>query len=137
MRQLKRLVGLTNCERCLLARAFMVVGITRVALWILPVDGVRRVATKAAGLGSYPVPVDRSAWAVHVVSRYVPGATCLTQALAVQALLISSGYASRVEIGVAREAGKLEAHAWVICDGQIVVGGPEVKRYLRLATWDR
>jgi transglutaminase superfamily protein len=132
MRRLKRLAGLTGWERCLLGRAVLVVGITRVALWILPVDVVRRIAARAVLPAGNPIPVDRSAWAVKAVSRYVPGATCLTQALAAQALLKSGGHESRVQIGVLRDAGKFEAHAWVICRDQIVVGGPEVARYVRL-----
>jgi Transglutaminase-like superfamily len=132
MRRLKRLAGLTTSERFLLVRALLVVSITRVALWILPVDAARRIAARAAAPAGKHIPVDRSAWAVKAVSRYIPGATCLTQALAAQALLTSSGHDSRVEIGVVREAGRFEAHAWVICQDQIVVGGNEVARYVRL-----
>ena len=132
MRRLKRLASLTIRERSLLRRALLVVSITRVALWIVPVAAARRIAARAAAPAGNAIAVDRVAWAVKAASRYVPGATCLTQALAAQALLKSSGHESRVEIGVVREAGKFEAHAWVVCRDQIVVGGPAVARYVRL-----
>jgi hypothetical protein len=136
MRRLRRLVAMTREERSLLLRAVFTVSATRVALWILPIEAVRRIVARAARTRGNPVPVDSSAWAVTVVSRYVPGATCLTQALAVQALLTRSGHGSRLEIGVAREAGRFEAHAWVVCGDRIVVGGPEVERYVRLTGWE-
>ena len=47
--------------------------------------------------------LEQMVWAVTVVSRYLPGATCLTQALAAQALLTQSGFPSQVEIGVAKD----------------------------------
>jgi hypothetical protein len=68
-------------------------------------------------------------WAVRVATRCVPDASCLPQALAAQVLLTWYGYASRLHIGVVLE-GRFEAHAWVECNGSIVVGGAnESARY--------
>ena len=133
MRQLKRLAGLTNRERALLLRTFFVVGIARLSLWLLPVAAARRVVM-ATSVGPCEASPAQSVWAVKLVSRYLPHATCLTQAIAVQALLASIGQGSRVEIGVAKDAGKFEAHAWVTCGDEIVIGGPNVARYSRLTT---
>jgi hypothetical protein len=56
-------------------------------------------------------------------SRFVPEASCLTQALTAQVLLKREGFDPRLQIGVARDAaGAFKAHAWVECGGQIVVG---------------
>ena len=134
MRRLKRFMGLTTVERSLLFRALFVVGTARMALWSLPVAAARRLVAAAAGVMD-PAYADKSVWAVKVASRYIPRATCLTQALAVQAMLARAGRDSRVEIGVAKEAGQFEAHAWVVCTDQILIGGPDVSRYSRLTTW--
>jgi hypothetical protein len=53
----------------------------------------------------------------------VPGATCLSQALAAQTLFLRQGYPAELHIGVAKnETGQLEAHAWVESEGQVVIG---------------
>jgi hypothetical protein len=74
---------------------------------------------------------------VRLASRYVPRATCLTQALTAQMLLGWAGLNSRLHIGV-RLDGKFEAHAWVEGPGRIVVGGREgVASYVPILTLDR
>jgi len=136
MRRLKRLTQLTLAERRVLIRVLLVVGMARAALWLLPVKAVRRVVTRAA-TGVAGDSVEQLVWAVRVVSRYLPGATCLTQALAGQALLTQSGFPSQVEIGVAKDGlHHLHAHAWVVCQGQVVLGGRDVERYNSLMVWD-
>lgn len=135
MRRLKRLAGLTNHDRSLLLRALFVAGVARGALWVLPVATARRLVAAAAVVPK-EASAERFVWAVKTVSRYLPMATCLTQALTVQALLARAGHKSRVEIGVAKEAGRFEAHAWVVCRDKIVIGGPSVERYSRLTAWE-
>jgi hypothetical protein len=131
-RRLKRWLSLTAGERVLLLRALFVLGLARLSLWTVSVNAARRIVAAGVGSGG-ATSVERLVWAVKVTSRYVPGATCLTQALALQALLAQAGHESRVEIGVAKNANQLEAHAWVICRNHIVIGGPEIARYSRLA----
>jgi Transglutaminase-like superfamily len=65
---------------------------------------------------------------VGVVSRYVPRATCLTQALAGQVLLKHYGYPDLVHVGVTKGEGKgtFQAHAWPEIDGKMVLGESEV-----------
>jgi hypothetical protein len=134
MRRLKRLARLTNVERLLLLRVWFVVWVARVSLWLLPTPMVRKVVKHTASI-AHETSIERSIWAIKVMSRYVLRATCLTQALAAQALLARAGRESHVEIGVAKDSGKFEAHAWVVCGTQIVIGGPNVERYSRLASW--
>jgi hypothetical protein len=57
-------------------------------------------------------------------SRYVPGSTCLAQALAGQWLLLGEGYAPELRIGVSTANG-FEAHAWLELEGKVLIGGPE------------
>ena len=136
MRRLKRLKRLTRCELRLLLRAAIVVAIVRTALWLIPFAFVRRLVARTVAVPEQ-IPVERCVWAVKVTSRCLPRATCLTQALALQALLAREGRKSRVEIGVAKNTiGAFEAHAWVICENQIVMGGSGIARYERLTAWE-
>jgi len=135
MRRLKRFVQLTGAEKRILIRVLFVVGVARAALCVVSTDNARSVASKAAtgAAGS----VEQMVWAVQVVSRYLPGANCLTQALAAQALLTASGFPAQVEIGVAKDDfRRLQAHAWVICHGQVVLGGQEPNHYNSMIVWD-
>lgn len=110
----------------------------RLGLWLLPLATLRCLLTKLKP--SEPISREGSAniekivWAVSVASRYVPAATCLTQALAGQILLAQHGEPALLQIGVAKnEAGDLEAHAWVESRGRIVIGDSrELFRYTRL-----
>jgi hypothetical protein len=68
------------------------------------------------------------------VAVAVPRATCLTQALATMILLGQEGHHSRMFIGVSRGEGqRMDAHAWVECSGEVIVGGPVPDRSARLA----
>lgn len=57
-------------------------------------------------------------------SRYVPGSTCLVQALAGQWLLLGEGYSPELRIGVSTANG-FEAHAWLELEGKVLIGGPD------------
>lgn len=64
------------------------------------------------------------AWGVVACSHFVPGATCLTQALAGQYLMARHNYRSIVRIGIERDNHKnMKAHAWLISGGFVVLGG--------------
>jgi len=128
MRRLKRFAQLTPTEKRILIRVLFVVGLARAGLSFFSTDTARKIAAKAATGASGSL--EQVVWAVTVVSRYLPGATCLTQALAAQALLTQSGFPSQVEIGVAKdELRRLKAHAWVVCHGQVVLGGQQSSHY--------
>jgi hypothetical protein len=74
------------------------------------------------------------AWAIDRGSRSVPYASCLTQALAAQVLMGLYGYAAEIHIGVARNAANaFAAHAWVVSQGELLVGGAGVDGYQRIA----
>jgi hypothetical protein len=65
-----------------------------------------------------------------VASWIVPGATCLTQALATQIQLGRHGHKGRVHIGVALDPQDgFQAHAWIESGGVLLAGGSEAGRY--------
>ena len=120
-----------------LARALVAVVVVRAGLRVLPFRWWDRIADQmpaarsARPAGASARDIARS---VRRVSRYVPGATCLTQALAARMLLTRSGFASELMFGVARTAeGELRAHARLESDGVIVLGGAESGEYTPLA----
>jgi hypothetical protein len=144
MRTLDKWRRLSRSRLRTLPGALAVVLFVRLCLRLLPVRAwgratarhrrVRRPAMRDTQTAAQDV-----VWAVRSVSRVVPGATCLTQALAAQVLLSRRGCMSRVRIGVARgPAGGLLAHAWLESDGVVVLGGPHVESYtpLNLAVVD-
>ena len=116
--------------RRLVVRASWLVPLVRLGLWLLPFGRVRGLVVREPATG---VPLRMAAerdgvvhdvvWTVVAVSRRVPRASCLTQALVAQRLLAEVGVASDLRIGVARDAtGAFEAHAWLEHDGRVVLG---------------
>ncbi len=70
------------------------------------------------------------------VARLVPGASCLTQALALQWLLARAGHGCELLVGVRRDdTGRFAAHAWVACNDRIVLGaaGTRIEDFSTLA----
>ena len=65
--------------------------------------------------------------AIRRAARLVPGAMCLTQAIAGQTVLRLAGRAADVHIGVAPpEDGELRAHAWIVeAGGAVIIGDVE------------
>jgi Transglutaminase-like superfamily len=127
----------------LLFQALVVVGLIRIGLWMLPFRTVMRglsvltrrdVPESLEGTTAEQDLDNRVGWRVKTVSRWIPGATCLTQALATQMLLSRRGQESDLRIGVAKgEGGKLEAHAWVELNGKVIIGKlPDLYRYVNI-----
>jgi len=139
VRRISRFLSLPPAERNLFLRAVCLVCAVRLGLWFLPSRTVLRGVLgleRPDGLSAHSHPVDRLAWAIRAAARYVPRATCLTQALALQWLLVRSGRVSRLHLGAKKSPqGTLEAHAWVECEDRVVIGGPQVQEYVPLAAW--
>lgn len=65
-------------------------------------------------------------WGVKTVARYVPKASCLTQALSLRWLMTRAGKDCSVQIGVAPgDMAQMKAHAWVTYRDTIILGGDE------------
>ena len=80
-----------------------------------------RIRTSDIGETFKPEQVVR---AVNTASRLVPGGSnCLIRALTAQALLARQGLRSELVFGVARgPAGALRSHAWLRCQGSVLLG---------------
>ena len=108
-------------ERRILLEALVTLGFVRAGLWLLPFGLLLRLVRRPLGKTS-EVEVSRLTKTLTAVSRYVPRATCLTQALAGQRLLAAHGYSSRLQMGVCKDGVRLSAHAWLEHGGSVVVG---------------
>ena len=124
-RRVRKLSQLSWFERLLALRVVALLVLIRVGLWMLPFRRVQAFAKwtgKKVSSRSRLTPEQLTSL-VSVGAEYVPGASCLTQALVAQAMLSRFGYEPIVRIGVAREAGSgFEAHAWIEYEGRVIIG---------------
>src|SRR5690348_9642799 len=95
MKEFSKFLRLERSERRFLLRTLIMLWAARLGLWVLPLRSLRCALAKVrsselVGLeGS--AKIEKIVWAVTVGSRYVPAATCLTQALAGEMLLAQHG----------------------------------------------
>ncbi|WP_036258252.1 lasso peptide biosynthesis B2 protein, partial [Mesorhizobium sp. WSM3224] len=125
MRNWSRLRSLSGREVLFLARCLTVVSAVRLALTLSSYRRVRSLVTRQdARRDASIADLRRVAWGVAAAARLVPGASCLTQALAGQYLLARQGNASKISIGIEKGTGSdLKAHAWLMSGNHIVLGG--------------
>jgi hypothetical protein len=143
MGSLRRFLALPPGEKGLALRAAATVVLVRATLTAVPfrywrgqvlgdagggdaADG--RDPTEAAAADDFAAARRETEQVVRAVaraSRFVPGATCLTQAIATRRLLARRGIRSALRIGVARDAagGAVRAHAGGERNGEVVIGG--------------
>jgi Transglutaminase-like superfamily len=138
---MSRIAKLRFRDYVLALRAIVWTTAVRVGLSTLPFRTVRALIMDRARPVANRYTIEQIVWAVRAVSRYVPNATCLTQALVVQRFLIRSGHRCRLQLGVAKDAVRgFEAHAWVECGDRVVIGesaGESVtSRFTPIAAWE-
>jgi hypothetical protein len=133
MRRVMRFLRLSRIDQTLLLQAAFSILAVRSALRFLSLERLRELAARWAGRATTPVTSARIVWAVEAAARHIPASSCLSKALAAQALLTRHGHASQLMIGVAKdEASGLEAHAWVTFQDRVLIGGPQTGRYTPL-----
>jgi hypothetical protein len=134
---LRKLRALTRRERALLLEAALLLPAVHGLQQLLPFRRWRTVLARLSRCServSAATP-DEIARAVERARRGLPGEyKCLPAAYTAQLLLRLRGYPSTVQVGVARDAaGKVEAHAWVVWEGQILIGAlPDLARFVPL-----
>ena len=137
---LRKFLDLPKKERQIISKAFFLLILVRLGLWLLPFKILQKALetlfpppVMSEPQVTIPVAPETISRAVRAASPYVPSATCLTQALTLRALLAREGIASKLEIGVTHddEAG-FAAHAWLEAGGRVVIGGERLDRYTRL-----
>lgn len=119
--------------------ALFTVTALRAALWLLPFRWWRGRLALILNRPPAPAPGDMApsflaARAVESVSRFVPNASCLVQALALRRMLDRRGTVCDLRLGVTRsKRGDFEAHAWIESGGRILIGAGPAARFKPLA----
>jgi transglutaminase superfamily protein len=135
MHRARKFLTLSAAEKRQLLHAGLLVLAFRLGLWCVPYRVLRRAAEVRCrqSQASAATPA-RIAKQVGQVARFIPVATCLTQALAATVLMRRAGMAPELRIGAARdEQGQFKAHAWVEYQGRIVIGDiPGLASFVRL-----
>lgn len=102
-----------------------------IGLRLLRFPTLRSTLDRYAGAVSTPhrqsdaAAIEQVRWAIAAVASMFPAATCLVQALAADAILRRRGVACELIIGVdvrRDSAVPFQAHAWVHCNGAVVIG---------------
>ncbi|KUM24802.1 hypothetical protein AU467_29275 [Mesorhizobium loti] len=125
MRNWSRVLSLSGAEMLLLMRCLAAVAGMRLALTFSSYNRIRSLVARLKARDDADIAdLRRVAWGVAAAARFVPGASCLTQALAGHYLLARQGSASKIRIGIERDTGaELKAHAWLVSGNHIVLGG--------------
>ena len=81
---------------------------------------------------------NRIAWLAKRASHFVPGATCLVQALAGKVVFGLHGYEPTIVIGVKKDGpNDILSHAWLEYDGQTIIGNLEdIDHYLQVIKFE-
>lgn len=98
----------------------------RLALWAVRYQHIRRWLVRpceTSATGHRRGVVSATVRCLKRTAAFVPGASCLTQSLACQAILSWRGIPCDLQIGVRRDAatGAFNAHAWLVWDGYAVL----------------
>lgn len=127
--------------RLLLAATFLLMGVVRLAIMIVP---FRRLSP-FLGIpeGDTPDKVDgrslsrasKVGWSVEMMSRYTPWESkCLVRAVTAQLLLRGIRIPSTLYLGIGKDdSNHLMAHAWLRCGHLILTGASEVGRVRKVA----
>ena len=127
---IRKFLDLPPSRRKLFIEALVIVAAVRLGLWVIPFPRLKslvlRIEAKLSRDRSGIASSSELAWAIEAASRFVPKATCLTQAMAAKILFSIHGRESLLRIGVARGGdGRMLAHAWLESQGRAVVGGQD------------
>lgn len=129
LRRLEQWRSLAPGERRLLLWLAVLLPLIGAALRLLDYNRSRTLLERLSQASKRPMPADppaatadtaqRLARLVSIAANHGPyRATCLRQSLALWWLLRRRGIAAELRIGVRKEQGELQAHAWVEHGGQ-------------------
>lgn len=124
-------------ERHLVVKAWFTVSAVRLLLWVVPYRWLDAWLLRSSPSATRSeVSTEAIALSVERASRFVPGATCLVQALSGGWLIRRAGGQSTLRFGVAKDGEGFKAHAWLESDGRILIGGGTAPAYLPLTRSD-
>jgi hypothetical protein len=128
MTKIHNFLKLKSSEKMILIKALFLLWIVRIMLSILPFKVIKQIIKKFTVIpnnNAPKYPIEKLTWSINVMSSYTPKVTCLNQALAAKILLSQYHYPSDVKVGVSKDEGKFEAHAWLESDNKLILGRSE------------
>jgi hypothetical protein len=141
-RKIARYRRLTPSQRRLLAEAFILLGVSRLALLLLP---FKRIAPHLGKQGEDAYAIDAGqtvtakgvGWAVRSASMHTPWQSkCLAQAMTAKHMLRQRKIRNTLYLGLAKdETGKMIAHAWIFCGSLPLTGAMDTPRYTVVSTF--
>lgn len=135
MKMFFKFIGLSRQEKKLIFQSIYYLGLFRLKLTTTAPRVLFLIVSKKtnyiAASHLVSVPPHTIARIINKTSRLIPCSTCLSKALAGYVLFAKNHYKINLHIGVRKnEKLELEAHAWLSCDGKIVLGEiPNLHRY--------
>ena len=123
MRTLRKFVHLPNAQKVILLRALWLAVLATAAVRLVPFRLANRLLRRTEIAARGDVSEASICWAIGAAARRIPGCNCLPQALAGARLLRLHGIAAEIVIGVAPAADGLKAHAWVVDQERVLLGG--------------
>jgi hypothetical protein len=132
-------------ERGLFLEAYVLLGVMRVAILVLPFRKIASLlgltqgsAPSEASLNVFPC-TEKIGWAIRAAAARTPWqSACLVQALSGMVMLIRRGIDATLYLGVAKHENNTEtlsAHAWLSCGNTVLTGDGGLERYSTLSSF--
>lgn len=128
-RKLRTFMSHSRQQRGLIAEAMLLTWLARLAVRLIPFSWiVRWIEHKASSHQSAKIPEPALIYslrrAVKTASRNALWkSVCMQQSLAMYSMLSRRGYGSTLRMGAKiNPEGKIEAHAWLESNGQVILG---------------
>lgn len=142
-RRIKQLWSRPAADKLLVAQAFVLLGMTRLAIKALSFNRLERLMGERNGHEAECSAADlktarRVGWAVRNVSAHTPWeSNCFPQALTAKLLLRRRGIGSTLCLGATFNDDKTElsAHAWLRCGDLHLTGGDGGEHFGTLASY--
>lgn len=120
-------------EICLLPVSFLLTGLVRIFVFVIPFKKIHRITCKAETQPAADelVLCTRIARVVKNVAYHTPWeSNCLVQALSVFLLARLFAVPTELNLGArSQDDGMLETHAWLTCGSHVVIGDIELNSY--------
>jgi hypothetical protein len=145
--ELRKFSSRTWRERGFFAEAYMLLGVMRCAMLLLPFQRIAEIMGLRQGIAGADNAFARSVnsahigWAIQAAALRTPWeSACLVQALTGVVMLGRQGIDATLYLGVAKDESGLEAmsaHAWLCCGDAIVTGDSGIERFSVISSFSR
>ena len=135
--KLAKFSALAGADKLLLLHATVWLALARLMLLLMPFNKLATRLSGERGSSIYQVDpelLERIGYAVRAAAGNVPWRSdCFPQCIAGRMLLKHYGHKSTIHLGVEKkDKDSIAGHAWLTCDGNVVVGGEDLDRYTEM-----